>query len=453
MSARILVVDDIEANRRLLQAKLEARYFDVLLAANGDEALEIVSAQDPDIILLDVMMPGLDGYEVCRRLKANPATMLIPVVMVTALSEPEHRIRGLEAGAEDFVTKPFNDFELMTRIEALMRYNAVAEELREREARGLTAGVFDDVDLGTLNRRVNIIVVDENPRAANRLCETLRQAGHAAASFHEVGLADQGESGDVVIISLDAESFDPLRLCARFRIDERTRALSIIVAADPADRDRASRALKIGASDVIFTPVDTQELLARVKTQARRKRYVDILRRRVDLGLELSVIDPLTGLHNRRYMAASIDKWLHRAAIGGAPFSLAVLDIDHFKRVNDVYGHVAGDVVLKEFAQRLTANVRPSDVVCRQGGEEFIIVMPDTPGDVATIVAERVRDAVASETFDIGCGGDGLRVTVSAGVATFQGAGETGRTLLERADDALYRAKSQGRNRVEGRAA
>jgi two-component system cell cycle response regulator len=130
MSARILVVDDIEANRRLLQAKLEAQYYTVIQAENGPQAIEVAKNELPDIILLDVMMPGMDGYEVCRRLKEDPATAFIPVVMVTALSDTEDRVRGLEAGAEDFLTKPVDDFALMSRVGALMRYNAVASELQ-----------------------------------------------------------------------------------------------------------------------------------------------------------------------------------------------------------------------------------------------------------------------------------------------------------------------------------
>ncbi len=140
MSARILVVDDIEANRRLLQAKLEAQYYTVIQAENGPQALEVAKAELPDIILLDVMMPGMDGYEVCRLLKQDPNTAFIPVVMVTALSDTEDRVRGLEAGAEDFLTKPVDDFALMSRVGALMRYNAVASELRQRQANGLGGG-------------------------------------------------------------------------------------------------------------------------------------------------------------------------------------------------------------------------------------------------------------------------------------------------------------------------
>ena len=169
MSARILVVDDILANRRLMQAKLEAKYYSVLLAENGPQALEVAHSSAPEIILLDVMMPGMDGYEVCRQLKASAETAHIPVVMLTALSETADRVRGLDAGADDFLTKPVDDFALMSRLNALLRYNAVTTELRHREASGVKIGAFSEDETSTLNRHVNILVVDTNPHNVKRL--------------------------------------------------------------------------------------------------------------------------------------------------------------------------------------------------------------------------------------------------------------------------------------------
>lgn len=451
MSARILVVDDIEANRRLLQAKLEAKYYDVLLAEDGRKALELVDKENPEIILLDVMMPGMSGYEVCETLKANPVTAHIPVVMITALSEKEDRLKGLEAGAEDFLTKPVDDFALMARIGALMRYNAVADELRRREASGRQAGIIDSVDLDDLNRPSSILVIDDNPRTSDRLAEMLREQGHTVMTLLESGgfSGAAGAKAELVILSLRAERFDPLKLCAHFKMNEDTRSLSIIAIYEGHEKAKAMKALDIGASDMILAPVDYEELMARVRTQAKRSRYIDILRKRLDHGMELAVIDQLTGLHNRRYMVNQLNRLLQRSDMGEAPISVMVADIDHFKRVNDTYGHEAGDRVLQEIARRLRANVRPSDIVCRHGGEEFIIIMPETEANVAGIAAERIRKAVASAPFEIEGVPVSLDVTLSGGVASYMGSGESVDDLLKRSDDALYRAKTSGRNRIE----
>lgn len=455
MSARILVVDDTEANRRLLQAKLEAQYYTVLHAANGIECLESVEKEPPEIILLDVMMPGMDGYETCKRLKANPKTSHIPVVMVTALNDAEDRIRGLDAGAEDFLTKPVDDFALMSRISALQRYNAVAAELRQRQASALAAGAVEEVSEEELNRPARIFIIDENPRSSARTAEMLRKEGHSAVTLLEAGgmgeLKSQGV--DVIILSLSGQSFDPLRLCAHFKMSDATRSLSILTTCDIQDVSIAHKALDLGASDVIVLPLDRLELLARIRTQTRRTRYIEILRDRVDRGLELSVIDQLTGLYNRRYMMKQLSQWMQRSVMGDKPVSVMSADIDHFKIVNDTHGHDSGDLVLQEIAERLRENVRPMDIICRPGGEEFLIIMPDTPGDLACAAAERIRRAIASEPFHIPSAGLSLDITVSAGVSSIAGSQDTIADLLKRADTALYQAKNAGRNRVESAAA
>ncbi len=451
MSARILIVDDIEANRRLLQAKLEAQYHTVMTASNGFDAITIARESQPEIILLDVMMPGMDGYEVCRQLKRDPVTSHIPVVMVTALNDTEDRVKGLDAGAEDFLTKPIDDFMLNSRVGALMRYNTVASELRQREQNGLRAGAVEGVPHELLDKPATVFVVDDNPRTSARIATMLRDAGNLVSTLLEAG--DLGKIGkervDVLLLSLMTAKFDPLKLCAQFKSNELTRAISILLIVDPDERVRALKGLEVGASDVIFTPVDRQELVARIRTQARRTRYIDILRQRVDRGLELSVIDQLTGLHNRRYMTNQLQPLMQRAVIGGRPLSLMLTDIDHFKAVNDNYGHVTGDEVLQELAIRLRENVRPTDLVCRTGGEEFAVIMPDTPGDLAAAAAERIRQSVASTSFVVAGGRILLNVTISAGVASLSGPEDTIADLFKRADDALYAAKSAGRNRVE----
>jgi two-component system cell cycle response regulator len=455
MSARILIVDDIEANRRLLQAKLEAQYHSVLLASNGPQALEMAAEHDPEIILLDVMMPGMDGFEVCRRLKANPATNHIPVVMVTALSDAEDRVRGLDAGAEDFLTKPIDDFLLNSRINTLMRYNAVTSELRKREASGLkgSGGEDEPVDEGDAASR--IFLIDDNPRTSARIAGMLRENGHKVMTLLESGsMGDLAkERTDVLLVSLLSTSFDPLKLCAHFKANDVTRPVSILLICDPLERSKAVKGLEIGASDMIMTPIDKLELLARVRTQTRRTRYVEILRERVDRGLELSVIDQLTGLYNRRYMTNQLQQFMQRAVMGKKPLSVMMLDIDHFKLINDTHGHQAGDEVLQEIADRLRQNVRPMDVVCRPGGEEFLVILPETAGDLAYAAAERVRRSVASPAFSVLNDSRQVSVTISAGVSSLLGANDTMAELLSRADAALYQAKSGGRNRVESIAA
>lgn len=454
MTARVLVVDDIETNRRLLRVKLETRYYTVFDAANGPEALSMATEEQPDIILLDVMMPVMDGYEVCRRLKANPITSHIPVVMITALTDSEDRLRGLQAGAEDFLSKPIEDFALFARLDALKRYNAVAYELRTRGASETNQGQFSDFEKELLASAASVLVIDQNSNEARRISDALEKMGHRAHNWAD---AEAGSSNfqnlDLVILSLSDQKHDPLKVCAQLKTLKDARDFSIIVSSRPEDQELAAEALRIGANDIILSPIDMLELKARVSTQSRRKRYIEILRRRVDRGLELSMIDPLTGLFNRRRMLERLQLWMRRAAKVEKPVSVVAFDIDHFKAINDAHGHQVGDQVLKAFAERLRTNIRPKDIACRYGGEEFLLIMPETTSEAAARGAERIRRAIAAEPFYSERADTDVPVTVSAGVATQAGEDDVMADLLHRADQALYRAKQKGRNRIEALAA
>jgi len=447
VSARVLVVDDIEANRKLLHAKLSNEYFHVILACDGLEAIEKALAEEPDVILLDVMMPRLDGVEACRRIKADPRTEHIPIVLVTALNEREDRLRGLGAGADDFLTKPVNDVQLLARVRALTKYKLVADELRKREANGRRVGVIEAELASRSAEPARVLVIDENERQAKRVCRYLEPFHKPITMLEASELGVASSMVDLLVVSLANAEIDGLRLCGHMRSLEATRDLPILVIADPDDERKAIRALDLGASDVIFRPVDGEELNVRVRTQVRKKRYLDSLRSRLDQSLELAVTDTLTGLHNRRYLRVQLEQFIRRANMGGGGLSILFADIDHFKVVNDVYGHSAGDEVLREFGRRLSANIRPLDLACRYGGEEFIVIMPDTSLTLAMQAGERLRRAVQAAPFPIGRSGS-LTITMSGGVAAAIPPSDTLEALLSRADEALFAAKRAGRDRI-----
>jgi two-component system, cell cycle response regulator len=452
MTARVLVVDDLEPNVKLLEAKLRAEYFDVLGAYSGREAIEMAASEQPDIILLDVMMPGMDGFEACRRIKEAEATMHIPVVMVTALDQQADRIAGLEAGADDFLTKPVEDLALFARVRSLSRLKMMTDELRARYATGKGLGVVDniEVDLGAIETR--ILIIDENEEQTERLKSALGD-NYAISTERDPEVAlGRARSGDfdLIIVNLSIEGMDPLRLCSSIRSFEETRLTPILGVVRQGDTRKLVRALDLGVNDYLTRPIDRNELTARVATQLRGKRYVDQLRSSFQASLEMAVTDQLTGLYNRRYLASHISAMFDRANWTSRPLSTMILDIDHFKRINDTYGHDAGDKVLKEFADCVSRSVRGIDLACRYGGEEFLVAMPDTDTAFAMIVAERLRQEIANKKFIINGGRDSIEVTVSIGIATTENGPEddNSQKLIKRADEALYEAKSSGRNRV-----
>jgi two-component system, cell cycle response regulator len=220
-----------------------------------------------------------------------------------------------------------------------------------------------------------------------------------------------------------------------------------------ADRRKLSQALEMGVNDYLTRPVDKNELVARVRTQLRKKRYADRLRHNVQLSLEMAITDQLTGLHNRRYMSRHLDNLVASAKKNGRPLAFVIMDIDYFKSVNDSYGHGVGDEVLKEFASRIAANVRGIDLACRYGGEEFVVVMPDTDVAFACSVSERLRHSIETTPFRISREPHALNLTISIGIAGPEGKDDSADALLHRADQALYRAKRTGRNKVVADAA
>lgn len=458
MTARILVVDDIPANVKLLEARLLAEYFEVLTASNGLEAIDICENSKVDVVLLDVMMPGMDGFEVCRRLKGDPATSHIPVVMVTALDQASDRVRGLEAGADDFLTKPANDLQLMTRVKSLVRLKTLTDELRLRASTTRSIGIEELLSrqFPGQDDRSRVLLVDEQQSTAERLVAML--AGIAdvdvMADPHAALFRAADTPYECILISTTLSNFDPLRLCSQLRSLDRTRFLPIILLADVGDDHRIVRGLELGINDYLTRPIDRQELTARLRTQIRRKRYNDHLRASVTQTIEMAVTDALTGLHNRRYLDSHLQTLFDRATARRRPLSVMITDLDRFKSINDAYGHDGGDAVLREFARRLRRNVRGIDLACRFGGEEFVVVMPDTEGAVAEKVAERIRADIAQDPFLLGPeDGPTIPVTISVGVSSMLGSGDSVVAMMKRADLALYEAKNGGRNRVVAKAA
>ena len=442
MSARILVVDDIETNRRLLEARLTAEYFDVLMAEDGPSCLDLARSQKPDVILLDVMMPRMDGFETCRRLKADPVTRHIPVVMVTALDQRSDRIRGLEAGADEFLTKPVDDVALFARVRSLLRLTSVMDELRQRESSGVEMSSFEPANGGG---RVIVAAADQN--AAQRIVKALPDTLDAQGYGDPRLAISQAEHADLIIVDLSAPRFDGLRLCARIRSDVDTRQVPLLGVVDEMDKRTMVRALDLGVNDVISRPLDPGELSARSSTQLKRKRYADALRDRLDESLEMSVRDALTGLFNRRYTVSRLRQALDGLNASHEPLAVGLIDIDHFKRINDTWGHNAGDQVLQEICARLGGELRAIDVAGRYGGEEFLVVFSNTTAKDASDAMERARLAVCATPITLRETGDVIEVTMSAGIAeAFMD--DSVEALIERADTALYEAKRSGRNRV-----
>lgn len=453
MSARILVVDDMVPNIKLLEAKLTKEYYEVITAANGFECLEKAKQYSPDIILLDVMMPVMDGFETCKKLREDPELSHIPIVMLTALSEKESRIKGLEVGADDFLQKPINDNALFARVRSLIRLKVMIDELRLRGQTGVDLGIDpSSVNFGNI-LEARILLVDDDSIQAQQVIEKLshvnKKIKHISKPEEALAEAQKGIY-DLVIISTQLLEADGLRICSQMRSNEQTRHLSIVILIDEDDTTSLVKGLEIGVNDYIVTPVDINELVARVKTQIRRKKYQEALRSNYKQSISLAITDGLTGLYNRRYMDTHLENIVKEAAENARPTTILMLDIDHFKQVNDTYGHGVGDEVIKEFAARIINNIRPADLAVRYGGEEFVVILNGTDIQSARVVAERMRANIENVPFKVSIPEGEISKTTSIGIASFRrDEADTVEALLKRADDALYAAKNGGRNKIE----
>ncbi|MGB9153445.1 MAG: PleD family two-component system response regulator, partial [Alphaproteobacteria bacterium] len=453
MSARILVVDDTLLNVKLLAAKLEHEYYIISTAENGVEALKKVAQDKPDLILLDVMMPEMDGFETCRRLRADPATAHIPIVIITALSDVADRVRGLAEGADDFLTKPIDNLALMSRIRSLLRTKVLMDEWRLREA---TTQQFSPVVIPTIDQldisNSRILIVDDSQADSSLIREALAPLSAYIAQVSSIAEAQTALANspyDLVFSSLNLHAEDGLMICSHLRTNPVTRHVPILMLANPGDLERVAKGLDLGANDYLMRPLERHELFARTRSQLRHKRNYDRLRNGFEQNVLMALVDPLTGCFNRRYLDAHLPRFLNHAAEIRQSLSVQMLDIDHFKHVNDTYGHAAGDAVLKEVAHRISIGVRPSDFFVRMGGEEFAIVMSETNMSIATKIANRLRQSISDTPFTIPGSAEELKVTISIGIADTHPdiEGEPNK-VFERADAALYRAKQSGRNRV-----
>ncbi|TNF23248.1 MAG: diguanylate cyclase [Rhodobacteraceae bacterium] len=469
MSRQILIVDAVATNRIVLKVKLAAAFYDVAQAVTAREALDMVRRNPPALIVLGGLH-DIPAVEFCARLRRLPATAYCPIVVLTSPTGADLRLAALEAGASCLLEQPYCDALLLARIRSLMRGQDTETELRMREGTHRALGLAEPKPAFEVPGRIGVIAEDRRAIAG-------RVAALKAAMPHRVDLMaprdvlrgeqrtrDRTPAPDVLVIALDeGQPEAALKILPDLRARMATRFAGVLMLVPDAAGTTAATALDLGADDVAARDISPAEMALRTERLLIRKRMADRLRSTVREGLRAAVTDPLTGLFNRRYALPHVARIADRSARLGRPFAVMVADLDHFKQINDRYGHAAGDAVLAEVANRLRQNLRPVDLVARIGGEEFLIALPDATPEVARITAHRLRRAMADTPFDIPGHDQPVPITVSIGV-TMAGVpkaralcAKTARALpdlrpevlLRRADAALYEAKAHGRNQVE----
>jgi two-component system, cell cycle response regulator len=456
MNGRILIVDDVATNRVVYRARLAASFYEPLLAADGAACLAMAREARPDLILLDLTLPDISATEVMKRLRAAPQTRDIPVIVLTAASDLAARMTAFSAGADDVMTKPVSEAMLLARVRNLLRSrgDATLSTPEQMPVPGFAEPV------ATFEKGATIALLAPRGEASLHWKSELQAQTRdrvvimsRSQALAEPGAGNAGGSDvpDVFIVQDDSAGLQGgLRMLSELKSHMSTRHSAVCLIGPPDDSAAAAMAFDLGADDVVAPDIRGPELALRVRSLLRRKRQGDRQRASLQDNLRLAMIDPLTGLHNRRYAMPKLAAIAAQAAAEAMDYAVMVVDLDKFKLVNDRHGHAVGDQVLIEVAQRLTSNLRITDVLARIGGEEFLIVLPRTPMPEARQVAERLCEAVEEMPIRL-ASGEALHVTVSIGVAV-AAAGQERRgavdSLVEQADLALLDSKSSGRNQV-----
>ena len=461
MQGDILIIDSIATNRIALKAVLKGAYYQVAQATNLAEAQAALQEALPDLIICASDLPDGTAVEFVNDLRATPRSAEVPTLVLGGQLDRETRISVLAAGAFDVIAQPVEEQLLLGRVRSLIKEHHQRAEWHMREDTCQALGLAEAA--GDFSHRGTHLLVGTDMAQLDSYAGELRlrlkdkvEIVTARELIHHVTTQSAPDTV-VLILSSDVEpARQELRNITKLRAAPTVRQIGVLAVQSQHDPAIGAEALDLGADDLMTDGFDAAELALRIKAVTRRKRMGAQLRASVRTGLQAAVFDPLTGLYNRRYAMPHLSRIAAHAQASAGSFAVLVADLDHFKRVNDNFGHASGDAVLVEVAHRLRRAVRSSDMIARTGGEEFIIILPNTIRPEAEKIAQRVCSGISDQTFTIPASGTPIEITISVGVAVQDGDAlaqsapeDVGRCALEQADAALYAAKGRGRNQVQ----
>ncbi|MCY4180645.1 MAG: diguanylate cyclase [Litoreibacter sp.] len=450
MGRRILIIDAMPTRRIVMKAKLGAARYEVLMAADMEEAEPILAKGACDIIMLDTVAGAdeEDTRQTCRDLKARAETSDIPVLMMCQTPSQLRVIQALEAGFDDILLRPVDEAALMAQLRAVLRRKSARAEHPDRDF----MIEFQSQTVPAAEHSRIAVVASSRPKARAQAA-LLRSATEPDAKTEYVAhdftsiMALDGKTPDIDAAVVFSDMFLEdvmLTLLSDMRSGQTLRHTGIVAAMRVDDGQLVARAFDLGAENVVSDEAGPAELAWRAQALAACKKNDDAVRRNLENGLKLAMTDPLTGLFNRRFAA----RRLNQITAEYEEYALLMLDIDHFKRINDTYGHSIGDKVLMHVADTLRNDLRQDDLLARVGGEEFMIALPGISRDLAMSTAERLRHAINTTPTAERASGKLIKATVSIGLIHCDQEHADVEALMHRADRALYDAKAAGRNKV-----
>jgi len=451
---KVLIADDSQVSLASLEKMFSTSLFYTIRASNGKEAYERAVCELPDLILLDVMMPEMNGFEVARILKEDSRTHSIPIIMVTALDDPEHEHAGREAGAEEYLAKPVRPQELIARANSLIALRQYRDQLIIRNHSQWSFIVdkhSDDAAPEPQKELPLVLLVEDNESDAELVRHFLKdlplRIERLANGADAVELCQTGKA-DLMLLDILLPGLNGFEVCRQVKSSEKGKDLPIVVITCLEDMDSRLKCIELQTDDFLVKPIVGRELQARVKILLEKKKQLDRLRSHYEEALNSAVVDWLTGLYNHGYFKKYLDLEIKKSLRQRFPVTLIMIDIDNFKAVNDAYGHPTGDVILQELAQVVRKAVREVDLVARYGGDEFAVVLPYSDGHRALRVAHRIDEAIKTHGFSPKASAPKTRLTVSMGVAGYPEDAVHVDELIHSADQKLYEAKIKGKNQI-----
>jgi diguanylate cyclase (GGDEF)-like protein/PAS domain S-box-containing protein len=464
---KILVIDDSNIMRTILREILVSEGYDVVVAGDGEDGLEKAKAEHPSLVITDVLMPGLDGFQFLRRMRRDDALKEVPVVFYTgSYLDKKDQEFARKIGVSRYLVKPAESSEIIRTVKEVL-----AEEGQVRQSGTPSVPLEEPVFLKVYNERLVSKLkstIQENEQARMFLEHIMEGMGDGVVVIGRDYTILDANSAATALLGFEkpdmigrkcfevahrrhAPCDSPHIVCPHSLIFERgEKVVKVIHTHYNLQGDE--RQIEITASPVrngrgqIFAMVETHRDIMEKKTDDELVKLIKRLNEAQTHLKHVAVTDELTGLRNRRYIVERLEEEFQRSKRTGRPLSLIMLDIDHFKTINDAHGHLFGDVVLRVVSVRMKEALRKHDLIGRVGGEEFLVVCPESYLEDTVVVAERIRKIIHGQTI-----GDGVRevtVALSAGVTMQRDDDTSSDRLFSRADTALYKAKGQGRNRV-----